>query len=482
MERPAIERSVAHKQVSLEVALWASVAAGVLLTVVAFLLDPARLFATNPSLHVALNVSEGLIAILIAYLLVGRVRSQGRSSDAVAVFALSLLAFNNLVVSALPTATGGTIGERVLAWAPYLIRLIAHAGFAIAAVSRARILRRPEVAVTSAVLAAFLTVLVSAMAATILSSLVPSAKIIRGPAVGSFLDPSHPLTTMFQIASAGLLAIAAFGFAKKARSFGDDLYMWFGLGAVIGTFSRLQYALFPGSLPDEVYLADALRLTFYLLMLIGAQREIRTYWQARAIASALDERRRVARDLHDGLAQELVFIAGLANRVQRGAEDPATAAPKLVSSADRALGEARRAISILTTDEQSPLYDALEKMVEELQVRTHVPLEFVGERSVDLAPREREEVLRTAREAVINAIKHADATRVVVRLEGTPAPFVEVSDDGIGFDTAAPPQSAGGFGLLSMTERATALGVRLSIRSSPDKGTTVRLELPSTTS
>ena len=88
------------------------------------------------------------------------------------------------------------------------------------------------------------------------------------------------------------------------------------------------------------------------------------------------------------------------------------------------------------------------------------------------------EVLRIAQEALQNALRHADARRLGVRLHAHDARLVlEVSDDGAGFDPEEPALRSRRLGLTSMEERAQRLGGTLAIRSAPGAGTTVRLEL-----
>ena len=99
-----------------------------------------------------------------------------------------------------------------------------------------------------------------------------------------------------------------------------------------------------------------------------------------------------------------------------------------------------------------------------------------GDRARELA------ILRISHEALHNALRHAGANHVTVRViaavDGAPR-TVEVSDDGVGFDPAGPELRSRHLGLTSMEERARELGGRLEIRSAPGAGTTVRLEVPS---
>jgi signal transduction histidine kinase len=125
--------------------------------------------------------------------------------------------------------------------------------------------------------------------------------------------------------------------------------------------------------------------------------------------------------------------------------------------------------------ERDGLCGALRKHAE-LQERLHgVPIELAIDDGVTLGEGDRE-VLRIAQEALHNAVRHAGASRIAIRL--APA-GLEVADDGSGFDPADPELRARHLGLTSMQERARRLGARLTVDSRPGAGTTVRLELPS---
>jgi signal transduction histidine kinase len=96
-----------------------------------------------------------------------------------------------------------------------------------------------------------------------------------------------------------------------------------------------------------------------------------------------------------------------------------------------------------------------------------------------LAPGPATQVLRIAQEALGNALRHADAQRIEVRLQNGDGRLVlSVADDGVGFDPGAPEIRGQRLGLTSMRERATELGGTLRITSSPGEGTSVRLEVP----
>jgi signal transduction histidine kinase len=210
----------------------------------------------------------------------------------------------------------------------------------------------------------------------------------------------------------------------------------------------------------------------------------RLYEQSREL-SILAERNRLALDLHDAVSQKLfglVLNAEVAGTLL--ARDPSAAAEqvaRLQVLAQEALDELRALVFELRPPdlERDGLCEALRKHVEVLR--------RVGERQIDLDvpdtlpvdPERDAEVLRIAQEALQNALRHAAADRVAVRLERAEhGLLLEVEDDGVGFDPAAAGLRARRLGLTSMEERAERIGGRLSIRSSVGAGTIVRLEIP----
>jgi signal transduction histidine kinase len=189
-----------------------------------------------------------------------------------------------------------------------------------------------------------------------------------------------------------------------------------------------------------------------------------------------DDRRRIARDLHDGLAQELAFISleshRLAERGERSAAD-------LAQAADRALREVRCAIEELAQPTGRPLHEAIAETAAELTARSNATLQLDVDPRVELAPEPRESLLRILREAVCNGLRHGGASTIEVKLSSDSGLRMSVADNGVGFDPGAP-QRQGSFGLTSMTERAQALGGKLRLRSHPGGGTSVEVLLPGT--
>ncbi|MGW4898538.1 sensor histidine kinase [Kitasatospora sp. NPDC004240] len=200
------------------------------------------------------------------------------------------------------------------------------------------------------------------------------------------------------------------------------------------------------------------------------------------------ERERLAREIHDTLAQSLTSIQLLLRAAQRALPDRTEAAAAYVEQARQAaqdnLAEARRFVHALTPPDLdgSSLPAALERLCATTTARSGLPvhLHVSGEPAQLPVPYE-VALLRIAQSALGNTVRHADARRAEVTLsymEGEVA--LDVLDDGKGFDPEALPASAGdgGFGLPSMRARARALGGVFAVESAAGQGTALAVLLP----
>lgn len=201
-------------------------------------------------------------------------------------------------------------------------------------------------------------------------------------------------------------------------------------------------------------------------------------------AAALEERNRLARQLHDSVSQALYGIALGARTARRLLDrgDPMQAKEPLdylLSLAEAGLTEMRALIFDLRPDalETEGLIPALTKQANSIRTRhgIDVQVDFCDEPNV--AGRVKEEIYRITREAMHNAVKHARATQIAIEARcDTDEFFVEVRDNGVGFDIQD--SFPGHLGLRSMWERANRLGAELSIISAPHQGTRIGLHLP----
>jgi signal transduction histidine kinase len=208
----------------------------------------------------------------------------------------------------------------------------------------------------------------------------------------------------------------------------------------------------------------------------------RLYEQSREL-SILAERNRLALELHDVVSQKLFAMMLTAEVLGTQLElDPASArrhAERLRVLARDALDELRSLILGLRPPEleRDGLEGALRKEIEMLRRAHPVQIELLSELPGPDGSADSERdfvILRIVHEALQNALRHAGAANIVVRLQPG---LVEVTDDGIGFEPGRADLRSRHLGLTSMEERARDLGGRLAVASTPGHGTTVRLEL-----
>lgn len=198
-------------------------------------------------------------------------------------------------------------------------------------------------------------------------------------------------------------------------------------------------------------------------------------------AGILEERQRLAREIHDTLAQGFASIVVNLEAAETSLPADAPSAPHLIqarSSAREGLSEARRLVWALRPEilEQSSLPGALRGVVQKLSQETglEAKLSTTGEAGV-LHPEIELTLLRVAQEALTNARKHAKASKVELTLSYLKdRVLLDINDDGVGFVVSG----TGGFGLRSMRERVEAFGGQLSVESEPGQGTTVAVNLP----
>ncbi|HSU56458.1 MAG TPA: sensor histidine kinase, partial [Candidatus Dormibacteraeota bacterium] len=251
----------------------------------------------------------------------------------------------------------------------------------------------------------------------------------------------------------------------------------------------------PSWTPAHIILAllavtgSSLAITALVMWL--ARARLREQEQHRAMAEAefaaiLSERNRMAREIHDTLAQGLAATSvhlRLAKKSANGSPEPVThhleVAQQLVSES---LREARNTIWNMRSQvlETADLPRALQDILQHLADGTDVKCEFETEgRPRRLAPVLENNILRIGQEAISNAVRHAEAKLISVKLGFGEKSFeLHVSDNGRGFDPAQPASGKGGFGLVGMRERAAEIKGDLKLASVLRRGTKVTLKVP----
>jgi signal transduction histidine kinase len=277
------------------------------------------------------------------------------------------------------------------------------------------------------------------------------------------------------LVTASLLAYAAAALARENLRCPDSVVALLAVAALLLAGGCLCHLTVGSSPSGEVSTETAMQILAAGLLLCAAVALERRVRSRMARAAALAERRRVARDLHDGIAQDLAFIAahGAQIAAEMGEEHP------VVVAARRALAVSRSTISDLSDPTGATASEALEAVAQELRDRFDVAIAVHAQVDLHLPLGVREHLSRIAREAIANAARHGQARNVLVSLlRAERGVALRVVDDGCGIpfnDGEATPE---GFGLRSMRERAGALGGHLMVRRAPQGGTELEVVLP----
>ena len=235
--------------------------------------------------------------------------------------------------------------------------------------------------------------------------------------------------------------------------------------------------------------ADEALLTLFAAHAAIAITNARLYERGREL-TVIEERTRMARELHDAVSQKLFSLRLTARAAAALARTDPERAAEAIERVERMAGEALTELRAVIVElrpaelDRHGLVESLRKQAALLDRLHPMAVAFAAEgeppggSDLDLAPEIEVAVLRVAQEALHNAVRHARADRIDVRLAHERGVLVlEVSDDGAGFDSVGF-VGVHGLGLPSMSDRAEAVGGTLSVSSAPGRGTTVRLEVP----
>jgi signal transduction histidine kinase len=229
-----------------------------------------------------------------------------------------------------------------------------------------------------------------------------------------------------------------------------------------------------GFIPLCVGLAAALVVLGIRQRIGGIKRQMR---------AILTERSRIARELHDTLLQGFSGVTmemqALATRLQGGQQR--STLEEIILDAGNCMREARRSVAGLRNGPGSALATAIAQTARQLTEARDIRLKLKLEQCAGSLGAEVEyNLLRIAQEALTNCVRHSGAKQVEVSLSCTTQRVsLAVSDDGVGFsagDGGGP--GPGHYGLIGMKERASQIGAKLELETSPGGGTAVRVELP----
>lgn len=225
---------------------------------------------------------------------------------------------------------------------------------------------------------------------------------------------------------------------------------------------------------EELLVAQACAAQVRMLLTGGSSRD---QLEAQAV---LEERFRLAREIHDGIAQHLAFLKMRIAWLRRSARGvPVSELENVEGVLETALAEARYAITTLRADPAgTSTADALGSYVAEFAQVSGLSAELeIDDGCPEVRPKARVELLRVVQEALNNVRKHASASRVVVNIHRERGGLgVNITDNGVGFDEVS--EISGHFGLDIMRERAESVGGNLSVTTSDSGGTRVSVWVP----
>jgi len=429
--------------------------------------------ATNPSGRAAIETVIAIAAICTARLLVANFRRSGRLPDLLLLCALASVALTDFVYCAAPALVGGTNAESG-GGAKLACELIVSVAFAAAAFAPGKLIRYPNrrlIGVTTLVGATIIVL------AELLEKATGSHWSAGLQQIGIRGAVDHPVELAVNGVAATVLLVSALAFLRRAQR-GDTQSALLAGASFLLAGARLQYLAVPAVATNWITPREGLRLAAYAMLLGSAYWEYARARRAEALAAISSERDRIARDLHDGLAQDLACIAAQGQRLgtELKPDHP------LMVAARNALATSRGVIADLSAS-TAPTTEAALRLVAndlhhrhgvEIEVRVEMTTALEGSNDLNLV--DREHIVRIAREAIVNAALHGRARRVDVVLSGSGGEdlVMRITDDGWGITDA----HGSGMGLRTMRARAAALGGQLNAHSGPAGGTQLELTVP----
>jgi len=411
--------------------------------------------------RLVLDTAVAIVASMVAVLVAIRFRVEGRALDLLLTAGFAVIALGTFVYGVLPRLDDGELTNREV-WAGLGVELVAAALIASASFVTARLADRRRM----------LVIAVScAVASTGGIGVVLALVAANGPVVTE--EGARAAGALIAFAALAVLALAAtIGFGVRFRRFGRELDSWFAISLTLVVFADLHYVLAPALSTGFGLQGDFLRLLAYGVLLFGVGRAIGHAEFGRAVA---DERARVAREIHDGLAQYLFALSTHVSMLERGASLDEIL-PRLKQASTAAQQEARFAVLALSSASGTAPFDAaLRRYIDFLAADGVLEVELDIDPAVRLAPDEQIEIFRIVQEGLANARRHAGARSAWVSIQQRGGRrIVGVSDDGIGFEDE---DTDVGQGLKNMRSRAASIDGGFTLRSSPGGGTSIEVVL-----
>jgi signal transduction histidine kinase len=423
-------------------------------------LPAARFQLMSPAAGAMALAARGVTEILASYLVAQRFARTASALNFGIAVGLGVMAVGHVsfvVTRATYAPDGGAA-----AVLPY--QLAGAAVLAAAALTRRRTLPRRSRGSLVVVGVAALTLV-----------LVLLAAVGAIPSVEAPLGADEHEAVPFRIAIGVLYTVAALALLANRDARREPFTRWLTVAMCLATLAQLERVAEPVSMLGMFTWMHVFLLGFTLALLTGSLGQIRDDQRRLAEVAVVDERRRMARDIHDGLAQEVAFIASQSKYL--AVESGDRRLDEIAVAAERALDDSRAVVGALRRPSGAPLSASIAQQAQEFARRWGLRIELSLEPEVAVSPEKEQAILRIVGEALSNAARHAHASTVGIRLDQREGPLlVAVSDDGRGFD--ADIQADRGFGLRGMCERARLVGGDVRLVSEPGRGTRVEIAMP----
>jgi two-component system sensor histidine kinase UhpB len=499
-----------RQTIRLDVALLAT--AGILLVATLIpQLDPdLTIIMKDRTLDVALSALTMVAVTGLAALSLMRYRETGRlasyvQSSAYVLWAAFAAATLLLIVVRLDGRVGMTLGEpeQLPAWVAVVVRLSVAGLFMVSGITALMSLyggtrRRVRKIFLPAAAILLATVVIYPFRELLPPLIEPIGlqALVADPTQFGVLPGLTGLALVALVAAVTALLAAVLLYRLTWGRGGPTSDAFTALGLVVLIVAEIQDTFWPSVYSNVVTIADLMRLVATIVLAAGAIADQRTDLRSLRSAyaaldrmrvndaerAALEERARLAREIHDGLAQHLWFaklkferLAGTLPEADQGL------ATEVTQALDAAIIEAREALVTMRASltEDVPFADMLTRTIDDFEAQSGLRVELSMTTGIpaNLAPRVQVELLRIVSEALNNVRKHADATMVRIHAEVSEGELViTITDNGRGFiEEEAFDQ---GMGLRGMRERARLIGGSLSVMSELSGGTTIEARAP----
>jgi signal transduction histidine kinase len=296
---------------------------------------------------------------------------------------------------------------------------------------------------------------------------------------GMQIRPGSELVAIdvLRVVAASLLVTTAVGLVARRERRGDPLLRWLSAAVALAALAQLERVLIPAAPTPAFSWVHVLGLAASAAMLVACVEEVQAYNRRLARLAVSDERLRMSRELHDGLAQEVAYVASQTKYLAEQSQD--VRLELIAAAAQRALDDSRFVVGALRRTSGLQLNASIALQAQEFAHRWGLVVELSLQPEVDVAPDKEDAILRIVGEALSNAAHHAHAQTVNIRLGDVDGSVrVAVSDDGRGFDADDERLAERGFGLRSMRERAQLVGGDVHLESHPGAGTRVEIAIP----